>query len=272
MDEDLTFGQWLRRSRKRHDLTQAELARQIGCALGTIRKLEADELRPSKEIAARLAAHFAVPPDVREAFVAFARGQADPPTLPLAQLWQSSSATPVRATPTSRPHNLPLQPTPFIGREREVERIRQRLLQPEGRLVTLTGPGGTGKTRLSLQVAASLLDAFADGVFVVALAPVIDPSLVPATIAGTLEVRETAGKFPLESLKNALHEQHLLLVLDNFEQVVPAAAVVAELLGAAPRLKVLVTSRYPCTCVGSVRSRSPRSPCPTRAICRPRSS
>ena len=245
MDQDWSFGEWLRRSRKAHDLTQAELAQQIGCATGTIRKLEADELRPSKEIAARLAAHFAVPPAERAAFVGFARGQADAPALPLPPLRQSSGPVPQHAPPASPPNNLPLQPTPFIGREREVERIRQRLLQPEGRLVTMTGPGGTGKTRLSVQVAAGLLNDFADGVFIVALAPITDPGLVPAAIAGTLGVRETAGTSSLESLKDALHEKQLLLVLDNFEQVAPAASVVAELLGAAPRLRVLVTSRVP---------------------------
>ncbi len=141
------------------------------------------------------------------------------------------------------PNNLPLQPTPFIGREREVETVRQRLGQPEVRLLTLTGPGGTGKTRLALQVAADLLDAFPDGVFFVNLAPLTDHALVPSAIAAILGVTEVAGQ-PLDAtLKRFLHDKHLLLLLDNFEQVLPAAPLVTELLAAAARLTVLLTSR-----------------------------
>ena len=141
------------------------------------------------------------------------------------------------------PNNLPLQPTPFIGREQELERVRQRLGQPDVRLLTLTGPGGTGKTRLALQVAAELLDDFRDGVWVVELAPVGDPVLVPSTIAAALGIKETAGQPVLASLTAFVRDKQLLLVLDNFEQVVTAADVVADLLGAAAHLKILVTSR-----------------------------
>jgi predicted ATPase len=112
-------------------------------------------------------------------------------------------------------------------------------------LLTLTGPGGTGKTRLSLQVAAELIDQFSDGVFFVALAPISDPDLVPATIAQTLEIRDMGGRSALDGLKEYLRDRQMLLVLDNFEQILAAAAVVGELLGASRRLKVLVTSRAP---------------------------
>jgi predicted ATPase len=111
------------------------------------------------------------------------------------------------------------------------------------RLVTLTGPGGVGKTRLALRVAADLLDHFADGIFFVALAPISDPGLVPAAIAQTLGVPEAAGRPLLETLQGFLQDKALLLVLDNFEQVVEAGPLVAELLAAGPRLKILVTSR-----------------------------
>jgi predicted ATPase/class 3 adenylate cyclase len=141
------------------------------------------------------------------------------------------------------PHNLPVQPTPLIGREREVATLQQMLRRAEVRLVTLTGPGGTGKTRLALQVGADLLEEFGDGVFFVDLAPIRDPGLVASTVAQTLGVRETGGASLVESLKRYLREKQLLLVLDNFEQVLDAAPTVAELLGAARRLKVLVTSR-----------------------------
>lgn len=142
-----------------------------------------------------------------------------------------------------RPNNLPAQATPFIGREREVGAVRKELLRSEVRLLTLTGPGGTGKTRLSLQAAADLLDDFTDGVFFVPLALVGDPALVAPTIAHTLNVNEVGGKPLLELLKDHLRDKQLLLVLDNFEQVTAAAPLVGELLIAAPRLKVMITSR-----------------------------
>ena len=122
---------------------------------------------------------------------------------------------------------------------------RTRLLRQHVRLLTLTGPGGTGKTRLGLQVAADLLDDFPDGVFFVALASVSDPDLVASTIAQTLGVREADGQPLAERLKDYLREKQLLLLLDNFEQVLSAAPLVADLLAACPRLKVLVTSRAP---------------------------
>ena len=143
----------------------------------------------------------------------------------------------------SRPNNLPLQPTPLIGREAHVAAVHDRLLQPAVRLLTLTGPGGTGKTRLALQVAADLLDSFPDGVFFVNLALISEPNLVVSTIAQTLSVTEAGGRPLLEMVQAYLRDKHLLLLLDNFEQVVEAAPVVADLLQAAPRLKALVTSR-----------------------------
>jgi predicted ATPase/class 3 adenylate cyclase len=140
-------------------------------------------------------------------------------------------------------HNLPIQPTPFIGRAREVTNVQQQLLRQDVRLLTLTGPGGVGKTRLGLQVAAEASDQFPDGTWFVSLAPLSDPDLVIPTIAEILVVREVAGRSLLEHLKAMLRERHLLLLLDNFEHVVSAATQVADLLGACPRLKVLVTSR-----------------------------
>jgi predicted ATPase/DNA-binding SARP family transcriptional activator len=149
---------------------------------------------------------------------------------------------PLRSLAT-RPNNLPAQATPLIGREVEQEAVRRLLRREEVRLVALTGPGGTGKTRLGLQVAADLLDEFADGVFFVDVAPIRDPELVVPTIAQALGVREVEGRPLGERLKEYLREKQLLLLLDNFEQIVAAAQLVAELLSGAPRLKVLVTSR-----------------------------
>ncbi len=144
-----------------------------------------------------------------------------------------------------RPHNLPAQPTALIGREKEVASVCSLLRRADARLVTLTGPGGTGKTRLGLQVAAELLDDFKDGVWFVNLAPIGDPNLVAATAAQTLGINESAGRSLLDQLKDYLREKQLLLLLDNFEQVAEAAPLVSELLTVALGLKALVTSRMP---------------------------
>jgi predicted ATPase/class 3 adenylate cyclase/Tfp pilus assembly protein PilF len=142
-----------------------------------------------------------------------------------------------------RPNNLPAQITPLVGREHEIEALRQLFLKAEVRLVTLTGPGGIGKTSLSLQVALSLLDEFMHGVFVVGLAAISDAELVLPAIAQTLGIRENRNKPLRESAIEYLRDKRLLLVLDNFEQVVAAAPVVSELLAACPHLKILTTSR-----------------------------
>jgi hypothetical protein len=182
--------------------------------------------------------------------------------------------------------NLPAQTTAFIGREREVAAVRDLLRRADARLVTLTGPGGTGKTRLSIQVATALLvsdspslvpqrempalplvglgnrvgspeqgrnveaqpggeSLFSNGVWFVNLAPISSPDLVASAIAQTLDVRETAGQPIHDLLKDYLREKRMLLLLDNFEQIVEAAPVIGELLATAPGLKVLVTSRMP---------------------------
>ncbi len=143
----------------------------------------------------------------------------------------------------THPHNLPVQPTSLVGREREVATVCELLRRQEVRLVTLTGPGGIGKTRLGLQVAAELSEPFVDGMFFVDLASLSDPALVVPTIAQRLGIWEGTGQSLLERLKEGLHQKQALLLLDNFEQVLSAAVQVADLLTACPRLKVLVTSR-----------------------------
>ncbi len=150
---------------------------------------------------------------------------------------------PALKTLDRRPHNLPAQPTTLIGREKEIASVCSLLRRADARLVTLTGPGGTGKTRLGLQVAAELLDDFKDGVWFVNLAPISDPSLVAATAAQTLGIKESASRSLLDQLKDYLCEKQIVLLLDNFEQVADAAPLVSELLAVAPGLKVLATSR-----------------------------
>jgi predicted ATPase len=144
---------------------------------------------------------------------------------------------------SSRQHNLPAAATRLIGREWLVERLQRLLRSDNVRLVTLVGSGGSGKTRLALHVVSDLVASFAQGVWFVALAGVSDPTQVPMGIFQALQIAPTSDVPPLQSLINYLRNKQLLLVLDNFEQVGEAAAVVEELLAAAPGLKILVTSR-----------------------------
>ncbi len=153
----------------------------------------------------------------------------------------------------TRPSNLPAQRTTFVGRDKEVAALRELLLQQDVRLVTVTGPGGIGKTRLALQVAKEMSENFPGGVHFVPLAAVNEPDLVYSTVAPTLGVHQPGGRSPFEALKE--HVQNLLqvptlLLLDSFEHLTAAAPMVAELLAAGPNVKVLVTSRAPLRVYG----------------------
>lgn len=139
-------------------------------------------------------------------------------------------------------NNLPAQPTPFLGRKKQLAAIKEIIMSAETRLVTMTGPGGTGKTRLSLQVAQELLDQFSNGVYFVPLADDTNASQFIARVAQQLEVRE-GGRPLLENVKDYLRDKRMLLLMDNFEQLVSAAPVMADLLAAAPQLKIITSSR-----------------------------
>ena len=154
---------------------------------------------------------------------------------------------PIR-TAGARLTNLPVVRSSFVGREHEL--MAATALLQQSHLLTLTGPGGIGKTRLALTIAAEQLGRFADGVYFADLSPITDASLVPGAIAGVLTVREQPGRALLDSLAEHLRDRHLLLVLDNLEQVAKAASVVSRLLDAAPRLTVLATSRVPLRITG----------------------
>ena len=146
------------------------------------------------------------------------------------------------------PTNLPAQRTSFVGREREVAQVKELLKGPG--LLTLTGPGGSGKTRLALRAAAELLDEYRDGVFLVELEPITDPRLVPSTVAGAIGARSEGVRPVLETLKDHLRDREMLLVLDNFEQVIEGAPITADLLASSPRMRIRVTSREPLHVTG----------------------
>ncbi|HEX8220875.1 MAG TPA: tetratricopeptide repeat protein [Chloroflexia bacterium] len=252
MGSAASFGQWVRRRRKALDITQEELADRVGCARSTIRMIEGGERRPSRQLIALLADRLGIAEEEREAFLRLAREPQANEQAPQTESAPPAEEGEVAYTPT----NLRQEPTRIIGRDGEVEEIRGRLLQRGMRLLTLTGPPGVGKTRLALAVAEDLLNGpgavdmpaptqrFADGVFFIGLATVSDTELVAPTMAQALELRE-ATQPPLELLKKHLRTRRVLLVLDNFEQVLEAAPLLSELLLECPGVACLVTSREP---------------------------
>lgn len=218
----------LRRARQERGWSQRVVADRIGAPLDTmITRWERGNALPSPYYIERLCQLFGMTAT----------------ELGLLPQEPNEEAVPALKSLTRQVHNLPVQPTSFLGREREVDSVSDLLRRPEVRLVTLTGTGGIGKTRLALQVAAEVSDQFTGGVFFVALAPVSDEGLVVPAIMQTLSIKEAGEQPPLALLKAALKDRQMLLLLDNFEQVIEAAVQVAELLAACPRLKILVTSR-----------------------------
>jgi len=239
MGGSLSFGSWLSQRRKSMGLSQAKLALRANCAYETIRKIEAGERRPSVDLTTALAKALEISAADLERFIEFARFGA------LAGPGSGGDVVeilPVRPRHHS-PSNLPAPRTSFVGRNSEIEWVVALLSRPEVRLVTLLGAPGIGKTRLSLQVAAHLRDHFTDGVFFVNLSALKDAALVAPAIAQTLDLKEASGQTLVQLLQEYLREKRLLLVLDNFEHLMPAAALVGSLIEACPNLQCLVTSR-----------------------------
>ncbi len=246
--EESSFNVWVKQRRRALDLTQEDLAECVGCSRATIQKIEEGERRPSRQVALRLAHCLRLPSDEQEAFVQFARGAPGGGGRSPGEDTTSAPAQPeplpAPALPDHpNPNNLPAPLTLLLGRGAAIAAACDYLLTEGIRLLTFTGELGIGKTRLSLQVAADLLPHFRDGIFFVQLAPVRDPSLVASTIATTLGLPQSGSGSIGNDLKRFLTGKSMLLVLDNFEQVLDAAPVVIELLGSCPSLKVLVTSR-----------------------------
>lgn len=241
-----SIGVWIKRRRRALDLTQDALAHMVGCSKDLIVKIEGDARRPSREIAARLATHLQLLPAERDAFIRCTRAE-----LAAARLPPPTSSVPQPAlvpAPTrvvAPRHNLPAPLASFVGRTRETSELAGLLQQPSQRLITLIGSGGVGKTCLALQVAMAQRAAFLDGVWYVDLAPLRDPTHVALAIAQTLGLSARSGQTAQDCLTDWLRMRHLLLLLDNYEQVVDAAPLTTDLLRAAPDLRVLVTSRVP---------------------------
>jgi non-specific serine/threonine protein kinase len=225
------FGARLRGHRRAAGLTQEALAERAGLSRRGLQHLEAGDARPYPATLDALAAALGLAPEDGARLRAAARA-APPP---------AADGAPGRSL-APPPHNLPLQLTSFVGRERALADVTGGLAAD--RLVTLTGAGGTGKTRLALRAAAELLGEYPDGVWLVELAALADPALVPQAVASAVGVREEPGRPLLATLTDALKPQRLLLVLDNCEHLLEASARLADaLLRACPHLSILATSR-----------------------------
>jgi predicted ATPase/transcriptional regulator with XRE-family HTH domain len=238
----LYFGEWLKRRRQELDLTQVQLAKRACCTVFTIRKIEVGERRPSRQLAGLLAQSLEIPAEDQETFFKVARGELSLERLP------SPARTPSRefeppAGPASVHGNLPRALTPFIGREPELEALHRLIRDPGCSLLTILGPGGIGKTRLAIEIAARQRELFPDGAWFVPLAPLTSSEYLVPAIADALRFRFQDPTTPLEQLLNYLQGKNALLVLDNSEHLLDGVDVFTEILKHCPGVKLLVTSR-----------------------------
>lgn len=236
--EQHSFGYWLKLKRKALDLTREGLGERVGCSAATIRKIEAEERRPSEQIAERLAEVLRIPQNERTNFLRFARGdwKFAPVETEENQPWHASGKSPRS--------NIPATTTSLIGREKEIAEVREYLRRADTRLVTLVGPPGIGKTRLSIESARASLHDFPDGVFFVRLALLDDPNSIASAIIQALGYMESGNSSPEDQLRESTGQKQMLIVLDNCEHLIEGVTSIASsLLSACPGLKMLATSR-----------------------------
>lgn len=246
MDAIGSFGIWVRRLRRSADLTQTQLAGMVNCAPITVRKIEGDLRSPSPQMAERLADALCVSGPDRALFVAMAAGR--------------GAASIPHPRVTGLPGVLPAPVTTFIGREVELAEVIER--SSESRVITLTGPAGVGKSRLALEAGHKLRPRFRHGAYLVPLVEVQRADHVPAAIASVLGVRETRGQTPEAAVREFLAPRQVLLILDNFEHVLPAGLFVAELLAGCPELRLVITSTIRLRLYGEHEFALAPLPCP----------
>ncbi len=238
LDYPLYFGDWLKRRRKLLDLTQFELADRAACSVFTLRKIEAGERRPSKQLAATLAGSLEIPPENHSTFIKVARGEQS-----LEKLTFLLRVSPPVSKPDTLPGNIPRALTPFIGREPEITALVGLLSDPQCRLLTIIGPGGIGKTRLAIEAVHHARDLCPDGVWFVPLAMLNSPIQIVAAIADAVDFKFQDPTSPQAQLLRYLHAKKALLILDNAEHLLEGAAQFTELLRDCPQMKLLITSR-----------------------------
>ena len=234
----LSFGYLVRRRRLALDLTQAELGARVGASAAMIRKVEADERRPSRELAEWLAIALGVPAGEHEDFLRAARNVAAVEKLPITD-------QPLAAPPSAiAASNLPAPMTSMVNRVADLAAVTALLERDDVRLLTIIGPPGMGKTQLSIEAALQMLSRFAGGAWFVDLSAITDPAFLLPTIAITLNLPPAPGLTSAQQVQGALRDREMLLVLDNLEQIVDRAVVdIVSLLRACRHVKVLATSR-----------------------------
>jgi len=245
MELPTTFGEWLSQNRKSLRLTRDELAKRVGCSVSALRKFENGQRRPSGQIAELLANSLNIPPGQRPTFVKVARGELGVDRL--SDLMKAAPELAYAAPPAAPRTNLPILPTPMIGRQREVAELSEVLRDPQCRLLILVGPGGIGKTRLAIETAMQLQDAFPDGACLVPLVSVSSARFIIPVIADAIgfSFQANGSMDPKAQLLGYLREKQALLLVDNLEHLLadPGIEVLTDLLAAAPHVKLLVTSR-----------------------------
>lgn len=245
--QPVLFGEWIKQRRKALDLTQDELAQRAGCSIFALRKIESGERRPSKQLAGLLADALDISAEDKPIFVRIARGD-----LPLERLRiATADSKPVSfLNSKSVPHHLPLPATALLGRDSELAAIAKLFNNPQRRLLTLTGMGGIGKTRLAIEFALRQHTMFPDGVYYVPLASLDSAELIVPAVAEAVEFAFSGPSDPKEQLIHFMADrmkQSALLILDNLEHLITqtsaAVELITEMLQRLPHVKILATSR-----------------------------
>ena len=237
---DHSFGSWVKNRRKALDLTQQELAQRVGCSASLVFKIEADERRPSRQIARLLAEKLDIPADQHAFFLKIARQEKSTLNLDNIPLHIPLVPAPPQITNSD---NLPVLATPLVGREHEINVITRQLLEPACRMLTLTGPGGIGKTRLAIESGHQLKKRFNDGIYFISLVGVgMTEAIIPA-IAETIGLSFSGPAEPITQLTSFLRIKDVLLIIDNMEHLVEGASLLGEILQNTQQVKMLLTSR-----------------------------